>query len=92
MHKRFLLGRAGFLTTTTCARHGDVLCSIISSFMRRVISSWINVLSEKLKRRDFVAIGLEPGIRFANKYSSSITAVANAHEEELKTIRSDCDP
>ena len=44
-----------------------------------MIASWINVLSEKLKRRDFVAIGLEPGIRFANKYSSSITAVANAH-------------
>ena len=60
--------------------------------MRRVISSWINVLSEKLKRRDFVAIGLEPGIMFANKYSSSITAGVNAHEEELETIRSDCDP
>ena len=61
---------------------------MISSFMRRVISSWINVQSEKLKRRDFMAIGLEPGI----KYSSSITAVANAHEHELETIRLDCDP
>ena len=53
------------------------------SFVRRVISSGINVRSEKLKHRYFVAIGLEPGILFANKYSSSITAVANAHEEEL---------
>ena len=60
--------------------------------MRRVISSSINVLSEKLKSGDCVAIGLEPGIRFATKSSSSITAVANAHEEELETIRSDCDP
>ena len=49
----------------TFARHGDVLCSIVFSFMRRVISSWIHVLSEKLKRRDCVAIGLEPGITFA---------------------------
>ena len=57
-----------------------------------MISSWKNVLSEKLKRRDFVAIGLEPGIRFSNKYSSSITAVANAHGEELEKIRSDYDP
>ena len=39
-----------------------------------------------------MAIDLEPGIRLANKYSSSITAVVNAHEEELETIRSDCDP
>ena len=62
MHKRFLLGRAGFLTTT-CARHGDLLYSIISYFVMRVISSWINVLTEKLKRRDFAAIGLEPGIK-----------------------------
>ena len=55
-----------------------------------MISYWINVISEKLKRRDFVAIGLEPGIRFANKYSSSITAVANAHEEELETMKFNC--
>ena len=57
MHKRFLLGRVWFLTTTIYARHGDV----------RVSSSWKNVLSEILKRRDFVAIGIEPGITFANK-------------------------
>ena len=47
-----------------------------------MIFSLINVLPEKLKRRDCVAIGLEPWIRFANKYSLSITAVANAHEED----------
>ena len=51
-----------------------------------------NVLSEELKRIDFVTIGLEPGITFANKNSSSITEVTNAPEEELETIRSDCDP
>ena len=49
--------------------------------MRRVIFSWINVLSEKLKRRDCVSIGLEPEIRFANKFDSLITADVNAHEE-----------
>ena len=67
MHIRFFWGKAGFVTTTTCARHGDVIYSIIYYFMGRVISSKINVLSDKLKRRDCVTIGLESGIMFANK-------------------------
>ena len=43
----------------------------------------MNVSSEKLKRRDFVAIGFESGLTFANKESSSTEAAAKAHDGEL---------
>ena len=62
------------------------------SDISRLISSAMNVLSEKLKRRDFVAIGFESGLTFANKESSSTEAAAKAHDGELETIKSDCGP
>ena len=73
----FIVGKSRVLDNNLCAPWRCTVLNNIFFHEASDISSWINVISDKLKRRDFVAIGLEPGITFANKYSSSIITVVN---------------
>ncbi|KAG1673397.1 hypothetical protein GQR58_015608 [Nymphon striatum] len=62
----------------------------IQTSMTEAITS--DLPSKKLKRRDFVAMGLEPGATLANKDTSLTDAAVNAHNGKLVTIRSGREP
>ena len=54
-----------FRVTTTWARQGELLGSMIPSFSRRWASASINFLSSWLYLRDFIAIGWQSVVRLA---------------------------
>ncbi|KAG1651058.1 hypothetical protein GQR58_027499 [Nymphon striatum] len=72
------------------------LNSVSNSIDKEIISSddiqLIEDALNKLKRRDFVAMGLEPGATLANKDTSLTDAAVNAHNGKLVTIRSGREP
>ena len=78
MQSLFLCRFNGSFATTTCARQGDELISIISSERSLVTSCCIKSWSSLLKRLDLLAIGLQSGSRFENRDGSSIVAAEMA--------------
>ena len=66
MQSRFL-PETLFSTTKVWASHGELLEQITPYFFNFSISSWINVLSSMLNRRDLVAIGQQPGHKFLKR-------------------------
>ena len=74
MQSLFLCRFNGSFATTTCARQGDELISIISSERSLVTSCCIKSWSSLLQRLDLLAIGFQSGTRFENRDGSSIVA------------------